>query len=137
MSLRTALMSALALVAFAGNSVQCRLALSDGSIDPASFTSIRLVSGALTLLVLVGLLRGVKNPYRVIDNSYSEVSSSHNSALNTAWLAPIMLFAYAALFSFSYVTLETGVGALILFGSVQISMVYINFFRGNRLNLFE
>ncbi|MGK0374609.1 MAG: hypothetical protein ACJA2E_001081 [Arenicella sp.] len=54
-------MSALALVAFAGNLVLCRLALSDGSIDSASFTSIRLVSGALTLLVLLMLASFVKN----------------------------------------------------------------------------
>ncbi|MFT6408932.1 MAG: hypothetical protein ACJAQ6_002354, partial [Arenicella sp.] len=51
MSFKTAFLSALALIAFAGNSVLCRLALSDGSINPASFTSIRLVSGALTLFL--------------------------------------------------------------------------------------
>jgi len=123
MSIKTAFMSAMALIAFAGNSVLCRLALSDSSIHPASFTSIRLVSGAITLLVIIWLSNLGKNDSRPL--------------LNKGWTAPLMLFAYAALFSFAYITLDTGVGALILFGSVQITMVLVNLFRGNRLGLFE
>ncbi len=116
-------MSALALIAFAGNSVLCRLALSDSVIHPASFTLIRLFSGALTLFLLVWLSNLAKG-------------QAHRS-LNRGWAAPIMLFAYAALFSFAYITLDTGVGALILFGSVQITMVLINLCKGNRLSGFE
>jgi len=116
-------MSLLALLAFAGNSVLCRLALSDGAIQPASFTAIRLLAGAITLAVLIWLF----NLSKETKTRRSEVSRFPSS----------MLFAYAALFSFAYVTLDTGVGALILFGSVQITMVLINFSRGNRLNAFE
>lgn len=131
MSLKSAMMSALALAAFAGNSVLCRLALSDDLIDPASFTGIRLVSGAATLSLLVwaaGLLK-----IRSVANAQKRV----NSRPTLSWLAALMLFAYAALFSFAYTTLETGVGALILFGSVQITMLCISFIQGNRMNIIE
>jgi len=123
MRLRTALMSALALIAFAGNSVLCRLALSDGSIHPAGFTGIRLVSGALTLFALVWLLN--------TDKKRSTLS------VKPGWTAPLALFTYAALFSFAYISLDTGVGALILFGSVQITMVVISLFNGYRLSFSE
>ncbi len=123
MTLKTALMSTLALLAFAGNSVLCRLALSDGSIDPASFTSIRLVSGALTLFILVWFSNSVR--------------IQSNLSLVSGWAAPASLFVYAALFSFAYISLDTGVGALILFGSVQITMVLISQIRGTRLSGLE
>ncbi len=110
----------LALLAFAGNSILCRLALADGAIDPASFTSIRLISGAVTLLVVLSL---------------SKSPQSDDSA--GSWLATIMLFAYAALFSFAYISLNTGTGALILFASVQVTMLLVNFLRGNRLHYLE
>ncbi len=127
MNFKTAALSSLALIAFAGNSVLCRLALSNGEIDAASFTAIRLVAGAVALLFLLKL------------NGSVEVKSVALSGRprNLAWASSLMLFAYAALFSFAYVSLETGVGALILFGSVQITMVLINLFKGNRLSLFE
>jgi drug/metabolite transporter (DMT)-like permease len=130
MSLKTTLLSALALIAFAGNSVLCRLALSNGSIDPASFTGIRLASGAIMLLLLVwgiGLLKA----------RHAAAQQSVKKRANLSWMAALMLFAYAVLFSFAYTTLATGVGALILFGSVQISMVCISLVQGNRLKLFE
>ena len=133
MSLKTALMSALALIAFAGNSVLCRLALSDAAIHPASFTSIRLASGALTLLLLVWL----SNLANGQASASKPTARQTTTILNNGWAAPLMLFAYAALFSFAYITLDTGVGALILFGSVQITMVLINLFKGNRLSVFE
>jgi len=131
MSLKPAMMSALALVAFAGNSVLCRLALSDDLIDPASFTGIRLVSGAATLLLLVQAIDFFKTRHG------AEQQPRVNKRANLTWLAPLMLFAYAALFSFAYSTLATGVGALILFGSVQITMLCISLIQGNRLGLFE
>jgi drug/metabolite transporter (DMT)-like permease len=130
MSLKTTLLSALALIAFAGNSVLCRLALSNGSIDPASFTGIRLASGAIVLLLLVwgiGLLKA----------RHAAAQQSVKKRANLSWMAALMLFAYAVLFSFAYTTLATGVGALILFGSVQISMVCISLVQGNRMKLFE
>jgi drug/metabolite transporter (DMT)-like permease len=93
----------LALVAFAGNSVLCRTALGEGVIDAASFSSIRLLSGALTLWVLMTLRL--------------ERTESAGSWLGAAWL-----FLYAVPFSFAYETLATGTGALILFGTVQATM---------------
>lgn len=110
----------IALIAFAGNSVLCRLALADGAIDPATFTSIRLISGAITLLVLL---------------SITTKEQTNDSA--GSWLASLMLFVYAAFFSFAYISLDTGTGALILFGSVQVTMLLVNLLRGNRLHVLE
>ncbi len=103
-TLRTLLLTAAALVAFAANSLLCRLALQHASIDAASFSSLRLVSGALMLALLVRFRsdRGVRAP--------------------ADWLAAAMLFAYVAFFSFAYLTLSAGTGALILFGAVQMTM---------------
>jgi len=122
----------LALIAFAGNSVLCRLALANDAIDPASFTSIRLISGAIMLLLLLSLFNRLKDSRGLapsIDNSADQSAGS--------WLATIMLFVYAASFSFAYISLDTGVGALILFGAVQITMLLVNLFRGNRLHVLE
>ncbi len=110
----------LALVAFAANSVLCRLALGEKTIDAANFTTIRLLSGAIVLLVILRL-SGKKN----------------NASAKGSWLAAIMLFLYAAPFSFAYITLDTGTGALILFGAVQITMILLSLFSGNKLHLSE
>ena len=117
---KTIFLSVMALIAFAGNSVLCRLALSDNAIDPAAFTIIRLVSGVFTLLPLL-LLSQRKMVY--------EKSGS--------WLSAFMLFAYALLFSYAYVSIDTATGALILFGAVQITLVFVSFLKGNRLSLAE
>jgi drug/metabolite transporter (DMT)-like permease len=102
--LKTLALTAAAMLAFAANSLLCRLALQQGLIDPASFASIRLVAGAITLAVIVRL-------------------RSHRPAPGQAdWLAAAMLFAYVAFFSFAYLTLPAGTGALILFGAVQVTM---------------
>ena len=126
MHFKTLALSAAALIAFAGNSVLCRLALSNGDIDPVSFTVIRLVSGAITLLVLL----------RLTSKASNEKASPAGFNL-LSWAPSLMLFAYAALFSFAYISLDTGVGALILFGFVQVTMLLINLARGNRLSAFE
>ena len=115
MTARTLLLTALAMLAFAGNSLLCRLALRDGDIDAASFTSLRIVSGALTLWLLLRL-RGSATPGA------------------GSWPAAAALFAYAAAFSFAYNSLDAGTGALLLFGAVQISMLLWGFYRGERLN---
>ena len=102
--MHTLIFTSLALVAFAANSVLCRLALGEQSIDAAGFTIIRLTSGVVALgLILV--FRGSGLAFK-----------SHGS-----WRAAFMLFLYAASFSFAYLTLTTGTGALILFGSVQLT----------------
>lgn len=118
MSTRTLLLTALAMLAFAGNSLLCRLALRETAIDAASFTSVRLLAGALTLWLLLYLRQ--------------EKSSPANAG---SWPAAAALFAYAAAFSFAYIQLDAGAGALILFGSVQLSMLAWGLYRGERLNI--
>jgi drug/metabolite transporter (DMT)-like permease len=101
------LLTVLALTAFAANSILCRLALASHEIDPASFTLIRLSSGALVLALIVAV-RDRSGPLK------------HGN-----WLSALMLFAYAIAFSFAYLGLTAGTGALILFGSVQATMLIV------------
>ena len=110
-------------MAFAANSVLCRMALGQGSIDAASFTSIRLVSGAVTLVLLFGMVGKHK--------------TSKNKASKGSWLSGAMLFLYAVCFSYAYISLMTGVGALIAFASVQITMIGHGFLNGRRLSPIE
>lgn len=112
--MRLWLLVAAAMLAFAGNSVLCRLALRDGGIDAASFTTLRLVSGAVVLWLIVRLRDGAR-------------------AGGDMWSA-FALFAYAAGFSFAYVTLPTGTGALLLFGAVQATMIGRGLLAGERLS---
>ena len=109
-----------ALIAFAANSVLCRLALGTGAIDAAGFTIIRLISGAVVLSLLF-LLQANKNP----------------TPARGSWFAGFMLFLYAITFSYAYINLDTGTGALILFGAVQITMICLSIIAGNRLALTE
>lgn len=106
------------MLAFAGNSLLCRAALADAHIDPASFTAVRLVSGAVLLWVFVTVGGGERN-----------------SAGN--WVSAIALFAYAAGFSFSYVHLTASAGALILFGAVQTTMIGYGLWRGERMRVLQ
>ena len=114
---RSLVLTALAMLAFAANSVLCRLALREGAIDAASFTAVRLLSGAL-MLALILLLRDRQVKAMV-------TQGNHGSAL--------ALFVYAAGFSLAYVALATGTGALLLFGAVQATMVGVGLYRGERL----
>jgi drug/metabolite transporter (DMT)-like permease len=123
-NVRTTLLASISLLAFAGNSVLCRLALIDNSIDPLSFTAVRLVSGVLILLPLVLARRA----------SADKTATPNETG---SWYAAIMLFAYAVLFSCAYVSMDTATGALILFASVQITMILISVLKGNRLSLGE
>lgn len=112
----------LALVAFAANSFFCRFALSEESIDPGSFTFIRLLSGAVTLAVILLIRRELKRKFLV------------NKA---SWAGGIALFGYAVSFSYAYTQLSTGTGALILFGMVQLALVVFHVLSGYRLNRVE
>jgi drug/metabolite transporter (DMT)-like permease len=112
--LHTVILTSAAMLAFAANSLLCRLALQLKGIDPASFTSIRLVSGAITLAVIVQLRTG------------------QPSLRHADWLSAAMLFAYAAFFSYAYLTLSAGTGALILFGAVQLTMFSVGLHAGER-----
>ena len=116
--IRTFILTTLALIAFAANSVLNRLALSEGSIDAPSFTIIRLLSGAIVLFIIL-LIKNQQKP---------------SSASKGSWVSSLMLFTYAITFSLAYITLDTATGALILFTAVQLSMLIISLFKGSRLS---
>lgn len=108
------ILTLLAMLAFAGNSLLCRLGLKDTGIDAASFTSVRVLAGAITLGLLVRIRGGT-------------VRSAGS------WLSALALFAYAAAFSFAYLSLPVATGALLLFGAVQATMIGYGLFTGERL----
>lgn len=108
-----------ALVAFAFNSILCRLALRADEIDAASFTSVRLISGAVTLVPISYFFSKTKKP------------------ASGSWSSAFFLFAYAVCFSFAYISLTAGTGALILFGSVQVTMIAVAWTRGEKPGMLE
>tara|TARA_R110000737_G_scaffold10721_1_gene26454 strand:+ start:7212 stop:8117 length:906 start_codon:yes stop_codon:yes gene_type:complete len=112
-----------ALLAFAANSVLCRVALDENLIDAASFTVIRLLSGIVILLAII------------LSNKAEQQKIT--SKAKGSWLAAIMLFIYASAFSFGYISLDTGTGALVLFGAVQITMIITSVISGNKLHWSE
>ncbi|MGB3385205.1 MAG: DMT family transporter [Marinomonas sp.] len=134
MNLKLTFSTFLALVAFAANSILCRLALvqddSGALIDPTSFTLVRLVSGALMLLILCLLYR---------DNRDTAEAPSRLKQVwqSGSWSSATALFIYALGFSYAYVSLATGVGALILFGAVQITLILLSFINGHRMKWLE
>lgn len=103
---RTALLTGVTLIAFAANSLLTRMALGAGAIDAASFLTLRLASGAIMLWGIMAISR--RQPA---------------STKQSPWSAALMLFLYAVTFSFSYLQLAAGTGALILFGTVQVTMI--------------
>ena len=111
---RALVLTSLAMTAFAGNSLLCRLALKQTSMDATSFTTIRLVSGALVL-------------WLVTRNRHGAPAGEGN------WLSALALFFYAAGFSFAYVSLPAATGALLLFGAVQATMIGYGLWSGERL----
>jgi drug/metabolite transporter (DMT)-like permease len=117
-SARTLALTAFAMLAFAGNSLLCRLALDRSDTDPASFTALRLAAGALMLWALVHS-RG-QNPTRAGD-----------------WPSALALFVYAAGFSWAYTGLSAGTGALLLFGAVQATMLLAGLRAGTRWTLLQ
>ena len=116
MRARLVLLTALAMVAFAGNSILCRLALKGTATDPASFTVVRILTGAVVLALLVRL-RGREHPW-----------------LGGSWAGAAALSLYAVAFSFAYVRLSAGSGALLLFGAVQSSLLGYGLCKGERLS---
>lgn len=112
---RTIALTALAMFPLAANSWLCRAALRDTGIDAASFTSIRLVSGALMLWLLLRLTRNTRQG-------------------EGNWPSALALFGYAGLFSFAYLSLTAATGALLLFGAVQVTMIGLGLWHGERLD---
>ncbi|HEY9119461.1 MAG TPA: DMT family transporter [Marinobacter sp.] len=117
--LRTVLLTIIAMTAFAGNSLLCRAALRDTDIDAATFTSVRLVSGALMLWLLLSV-RGNRAPLK-----------------QGSWGSALALFVYAGAFSYAYGGLSAAMGALLLFGAVQATMISIGIVRGTRPHLWQ
>ncbi len=115
---RIVLLTAIAMIAFASNSILCRLALKQTTIDPASFTFIRILSGAIALWLIVQTRRA----------SLQKAGS---------WFSAFALFVYAAAFSFAYLSLTAGTGALLLFGAVQATMILWSLVKGERLSMWQ
>ena len=113
--MRTLVLTASALVCFAANSILCRMALGTAAIDPATFSTVRLVSGAVALAILARILGRHGRPRPPGD-----------------WISAGMLFLYAAPFAFAYLWLSAGTGALILFGAVQATMIVAALRSGER-----
>ena len=111
---RLIVLTSLAMIAFAGNSVLCRTALKHTAIDAASFTTIRLISGAMMLWLIVRMGSGKQTG-------------------RGNWLSAIALFVYAAFLSYAYAGLTTAMGALLLFGAVQATMIGHGVWSGERL----
>ena len=133
--MRTAILTTLALIAFAANSVLCRLALGRAAIDAASFSTVRLVSGAIVLLVLTLLFNrpGAPDPSGAVAADPPDAPGARAAARGRGdWASASMLFLYAVGFSFAYVSLSTGTGALILFGAVQSTMILSALHSGER-----
>ena len=114
-SARIFILTLLAMIAFASNSLLCRLALKQTGIDAASFTFIRIFSGAVALWLIMQIRRA----------TWKEEGS---------WASALALFIYAAAFSFAYLDLSAGTGALLLFGAVQATMILWGFRKGERLD---
>lgn len=112
-------LTAFAMIPLAANSWLCRAALRDTGIDAASFTSLRLVSGAVMLWLLLW------------------VTGRLRMAGRGSWPSAVALFAYAALFSFAYLSLTAATGALLLFGAVQVTMIALGLRSGERLDLLQ
>ena len=123
-AIKTSLLTGLTLIAFAANSLLTRMALGEGAIDAASFTTIRLGSGAVILLILTALT-GQKS------------ASPSNDQGQGKWTAAVTLFVYAVAFSFSYLQLTAGTGALIMFGTVQVTMILAALRQGEKPSLLE
>ncbi len=121
--MRTFLLTCVSMLAFAANSLLCRLALVEPRIDPASFGLLRLASGALVLTLIVRWRAGA---------GVGTAASLAATPRVVDWWAATMLFAYVALFSFAYLSLSASVGALILFGAVQLTMIGAGLRAGER-----
>lgn len=115
MTFRLFALTLFAMLAFAGNSLLCRIALKQTDIDPTTFVAIRIVSGALMLWLVLALRR-------------------QSARLEGTWAGALALLAYAMAFSYAYTHIPAGTGALLLFGAIQISMILYGLAIGERLS---
>src|SRR5438552_8747750 len=122
-STRVFILTLLAIIAFASNSLLCRAALKQTTVDAATFTFVRVFSGAAALWLIVKM----RHASGLTDNRH----------IRGNWLSALALFAYTAAFSFAYVDLSAGTGALLLFGAVQATMILWGLYKGERLNAIQ
>ncbi|WP_454440834.1 DMT family transporter [Vibrio bathopelagicus] len=132
--MQTVIITLITLVAFAANSVLCRWALMDQTIDPLSFSIVRILSGALTLLILLTLSSNAKRKQDKVINDAPMYTKVRSQCDLTAIVA---LLVYMFGFSFAYLTLGAGLGALVLFVAVQFTMIAAHLFAGNRMSSLE
>lgn len=136
--MQTMMVTFITLVAFAANSVLCRWALMDQTIDPLSFSIVRVISGALTLLILLTLSSQPKSNAKPKQDSSNSGISVYTKLKSQFQLTPILsLLVYMFGFSFAYLELGAGLGALVLFVAVQFTMIAVHLFSGNRMSLIE
>lgn len=109
----------LTMLAFAANSVLCRVALTGGYIDPATFSDVRIVSGALFLVILMN------------------VRKKPTSKIHYDWRSGLALTLYVLAMSWSYLRIDTGTGALLLFGTVQTAMVFYGWWQGEKVGVLK
>jgi drug/metabolite transporter (DMT)-like permease len=140
MKTKVFILTLFAMIAFASNSLLCRAALKQTTIDPASFTFVRIFSGAVALWIILRIR------WLIVDRTTAPlVESSPGWSLITDhwslhagnWSSATALFVYAAAFSFAYVDLSAGTGALLLFGAVQATMILWGFYKGERLDALQ
>jgi drug/metabolite transporter (DMT)-like permease len=122
-SARLFLLTLAAMIAFASNSLLCRAGLKQTTVDAATFTFVRIFSGAAALWLIVKM----RHPSGLADDG----------RIHGNWLSALALFAYAAAFSFAYVDLSAGTGALLLFGAVQTTMILWGLHKGERLDAIQ
>lgn len=136
---RTAAFTGAALCCFAANSLLCRMALRPGLIDAASFMTIRLGSGAAVLWLLArhGRWSGAGGGGGETSAALGAARAPGEEGQRGSWRGALWLFGYAVTFSFAYLRLTAGMGALILFGVVQATMLGSGLWSGERPRLLE
>jgi len=140
-STRILILTLLAMIAFASNSLLCRAALTKSSIDPATFTLLRIFSGAVALWLIMNIRKKMvaeRTASPLVETfCNSSLIARYLSLRNGNWISAVALFAYAAGFSFAYTSLSAGTGALLLFGAVQATMILQGLHKGERLNTIQ
>jgi len=132
--LKATIYTIIALIAFAANSLFCRMALAEGYIDAWSFTIIRLVSATACLGIIMAI-----HAYRLRRQTSNHDESTVHAILNDkgSWLSSLSLVIYALCFSIAYVELDTGTGALILFSAVQLTMIGWGIYKKEQLSALQ
>jgi drug/metabolite transporter (DMT)-like permease len=130
------ILTSLAMIAFAGNSLLCRAALKQTNIDAASFTFVRIFSGAIALWLIIQIRKRTSSVAAVYLSRRSPAKADDRRTYGS-WPSALALFAYAAAFSFAYNSLSAGTGALLLFGAVQATMITWGLRKGERLHAIQ